>query len=36
MEELCKCEICGEEYFEGAMVYDDTCDNCARDNGILD
>jgi hypothetical protein len=33
---MCTCEVCGEEYEEGSMHYDDTCDNCARDNGILD
>lgn len=29
------CEICGEEFEEGTMYYDDTCDECAKEEGIL-
>lgn len=28
------CEICREEYEEGTMHYDDTCDECAKDSGL--
>lgn len=33
---MCTCEICGVKFGEGTMHYDDTCDECAKDNGILD
>lgn len=33
---MCICESCGIEFEEGEMHYDDTCDECARDAGILD
>lgn len=33
---MCTCEVCGVEFEEGSMHYDDTCDECARDSGILD
>lgn len=29
------CEICGEEFEEGTMYYNDTCDECAKDEGVL-
>lgn len=31
-----ECLVCGVEYEDGDMHYDDTCDDCARDLGILD
>lgn len=31
---MCTCLICDLEYEEGTMHYDDTCDGCAKDNGI--
>lgn len=30
------CEICGINFENGTMHYDDTCDTCAKENGILD
>lgn len=30
-----ECNVCGEEYEDGAMYYDDICDECAKDEGIL-
>lgn len=29
------CEVCGVEYKDNEMYYDDTCDDCAREEGIL-
>lgn len=34
MEELMKCELCGDEYAENVNFYDDTCDECARSEGL--
>lgn len=31
-----KCEICGLEYEEDTHFYDDTCDKCAKEEGILE
>ena len=31
---ICTCEICGEEYEENTMFYDDTCDECAKEEGL--
>lgn len=28
------CEICGLEYEEDSMYYDDTCDDCAKNEGL--
>lgn len=36
MNTTCVCEICGEEYEEGTMFYDDTCDGCAKEEGICE
>lgn len=32
---ILSCLICGDKYKSGSMHYDDTCDSCARKNGIL-
>lgn len=34
LDTSCTCEICGLEYEEGTMHYDDTCDECARNEGL--
>lgn len=31
---MLNCEVCGEEFNEGDMFYDDTCDECAVDMGL--
>ena len=32
----CICGYCDREYQQGDMFYDDLCDDCAKDAGILD
>ena len=32
----CICGYCDREYQQGDMFYDDFCDDCAKDAGILD
>ena len=34
--DICTCEICGEEYDKDSQFYDDTCDECAKEEGLLE